>query len=178
MKMTQVTSSNIAAIGYDPSALELHVEFKSGKTFSYTDVFPDEYEELLKANSVGRHFGQFIKSVKEAVEVVDTGPNDSKEAKDLEICKRIAEIEGLSAFMTDFIFGKKLVYMPEGHGGYAPYEPLTDDALCFKLMLKYNVSFWQEGGMFCAKVMSPDFELVRVKNANLAICLVIIKSKA
>lgn len=56
---------------------------------------------------------------------------------DLETCKRIAEIEG---------------YITKPHEGYEccafdandtfisiPYNPLKDDALCFRLMVKYKV---------------------------------------
>lgn len=50
------------------------------------------------------------------------------ELTDLEICKRIAEIEGypapLKAHNDNWIIAA---------------NPLTDDALCFKLMVKYNV---------------------------------------
>jgi len=43
---------------------------------------------------------------------------------DLEICKRIAEIEGIS----DYIF---INY---------DYNPLTDKALCFDLMIKHEIN--------------------------------------
>jgi len=70
MKMTPVTSSNIAAIGYDKDAKELFVEFKSGKTFKYAGVFEDEYTCLIEAVSVGSHFFRKIKGVKVGSEVV------------------------------------------------------------------------------------------------------------
>ena len=70
MKMTPVNSSNIKAIGYNKLALELHVEFKSGKTFAYKYVSPSEYLDFLEADSVGKHFAQFIKPGRDAVEVV------------------------------------------------------------------------------------------------------------
>jgi hypothetical protein len=70
MKMTTVKSSNIAAIGYNSLALELHVEFKSGKTFAYKYVTPNEYIDFLESDSVGKHFAQFIKPGRDAVEVV------------------------------------------------------------------------------------------------------------
>lgn len=64
MKMTPVTSSNIAAIGYDLTCTELVVQFKNGKTFYYLEVSPEEHAALMAAESVGKHFNQFIKSVK------------------------------------------------------------------------------------------------------------------
>lgn len=70
MKMTQVTSSNINAIGYNKDANELFVEFKNGKTFCYKDVSRSEAADLFNAESVGKHFNQFIKAVKVGGELV------------------------------------------------------------------------------------------------------------
>jgi len=70
--MTPIKSSNIQAIGYDKKELQLLVEFKGGKTFGYKYVSQDELKLLLSADSVGKHFNQFIKSVKVAQEIVET----------------------------------------------------------------------------------------------------------
>jgi hypothetical protein len=70
MKMAPVESSNIKAIGYNALALELHVEFKSGKTFAYKYVSPEDYVRLIQADSIGKHFVQFVKPGKEAVQVL------------------------------------------------------------------------------------------------------------
>lgn len=69
MKMTPVVSSNIAAIGYDLICAELVVQFKNGKTFYYLEVSPEEHTALMAAESVGKHFNQFIKAVKVGSEV-------------------------------------------------------------------------------------------------------------
>lgn len=88
---------------------------------------------------------------------------------DLAICKRIAEIEGVEVYETtrptlyimgeEHIKGEPVLYikkpfddgltkMSDGSfmtGLYYPdnapkeYNPLTDDALCFNLMVKYKV---------------------------------------
>ena len=79
MKMTAVKSSNINAIGYDTETKELHVEFKSGKTFCYKDVTPLEARELVKSDSVGKHFNQYIKAVKVGLEVVICITDDIEE---------------------------------------------------------------------------------------------------
>ena len=61
---------------------------------------------------------------------------------DLEICKRIAEIEGYKTSVTDV---KKGVWASiHKNDCYGWYNPLTDDALCFQLMVKY-----------CIDVISP-----------------------
>jgi len=62
--MTPVKSSNITAIGYNKKELQLLVEFKGGKTFGYKYVSQDELNALLGAESVGKHFNEFIKKTK------------------------------------------------------------------------------------------------------------------
>jgi len=57
---------------------------------------------------------------------------------DLEICKRIAEIEGFG-FAVDFN-GDFTAH----DSGWLPYNLLTDDELCFQLMVKYKVDIMHE----------------------------------
>jgi hypothetical protein len=101
---------------------------------------------------------------------------------DLDICKRIAEIESLhvskdvkpkcgSAYAN--------IYPNDCYGNY---NPLTDDALCFQLMVKYRIDF--------NHVMFTDDSLHRYRavnaitgkglglneNPNKAICLAIIEA--
>ena len=78
----------------------------------------------------------------------------------LEICKRIADIEGcydkLISSMLDFQC-KHDEWMRRNPTGVTNpyriktfdqiYNPLTDDALCFQLMNKYKVSVDHEDGM-------------------------------
>ena len=101
---------------------------------------------------------------------------------DLEICKRIAEIEFgkhsdnwfwsvegesdtamVSAFTGDGIFGS-----------YSEYNPLTDDALCFKLMIKYQAStcFVRPAGSYIGNGADLTFK----GNPNKAICMAIIEA--
>ena len=104
---------------------------------------------------------------------------------DLEICKRIAEIEFgkdsdnwfwsvegesdtamVSAFTGDGIFGS-----------YSEYNPLTDDALCFKLMVKYKCSVSCVYKMWQCTVKTPsDTVLCYDEHPNKAICLAIIEA--
>ena len=82
---------------------------------------------------------------------------------DLEICKRIAEIEnyrGWEKMSTRGIAGV--------------FNPLTDDALCFRLMVKYKMDFIP---------YYPDEYRAQIKNTyvvnkspNKAICLAIIEA--
>jgi hypothetical protein len=58
--MKPVKSSNINAVGYDPTEKVLHIEFSSGNTYSYAGVEPEQHAELINAESVGRHFANNI----------------------------------------------------------------------------------------------------------------------
>ena len=100
-----------------------------------------------------------------------------KELTDLEICKRIAEIEGElvttvyefdEALRTQLKYGSEFGYrMPE-------YNPLTDDALCFRLMVKYKVDFIPyHPDEYRAQIKSV---YVVNKGPNEAICLAIIEA--
>lgn len=119
---------------------------------------------------------------------------------DLDIRKRIAEIEGVGLFETySQIFDKKKlvsIYMDTGVKWQRPaeneecfftkvysapsqytkatYNPLTDDALCFQLMVKYKIDFFHVNGIYCAS----DNKLVTAQcdTPNKAICLAIIEA--
>lgn len=62
VKMTPVSSSNIAAIGYDGESRTLFVQFVKGGEYSYSPITEDGYRELLKAPSVGGYFAANIKN--------------------------------------------------------------------------------------------------------------------
>lgn len=61
VERTPVKSSNIRAIGHDPESKTLEVEFSNGGVYHYHGVDSDQYNELLKAESVGRHLNTHIK---------------------------------------------------------------------------------------------------------------------
>lgn len=65
-----VTSSNIAAVGYDPEAKELHVKFKTGATHVYSNVSPEQHQALVGAESVGSHFHHQIRNKFQSRKVV------------------------------------------------------------------------------------------------------------
>ena len=102
---------------------------------------------------------------------------------DLDICKRIAEIEGVK---IDVLGGKAI--LDEMLGGVrirlTEYNPLKDDALTFKLMVKYDVDIispyrpngdtqW-EAQAFTAGC--TDTVNAYNESPNKAICLVIIEA--
>ena len=56
-----VKSSNIDAIAYDEKEQRLTVRFKSGSSYHYADVTPDEHQKFLGAESKASHFARHIK---------------------------------------------------------------------------------------------------------------------
>jgi hypothetical protein len=62
MERQTVKSSNLKSVGYDAEKQELHVEFSSGQVYVYANVPPEKHEALLAAESIGKHFGQHIRT--------------------------------------------------------------------------------------------------------------------
>ena len=61
MERQPVTSSSIKSIGYADGVM--HIEFKNGRVYSYTGPKVHEhYEQLLKADSIGKHFGAHVRN--------------------------------------------------------------------------------------------------------------------
>lgn len=60
--LVPVTSSNIGALGFDPAAKKLYVQFKAGALWVYHDVEETAHQALVEAESIGSHFGRFIRS--------------------------------------------------------------------------------------------------------------------
>lgn len=61
MERTPVSSSNIAAIGYDSESGVLEVEFTNGAVYSYSGVPLGEYEGLMNSDSKGKYLHANIK---------------------------------------------------------------------------------------------------------------------
>jgi hypothetical protein len=61
MKHVAVDSSSLRALGYDPDAQALEVEFSSGARYRYEEVPAEAVQALLEADSLGRHFNQVFK---------------------------------------------------------------------------------------------------------------------
>lgn len=63
MEMQFVDSSNIERIGYDPNSSTLRVEFKSNRTYDYSNVPENVFNELRNASSVGSYHARNIKNL-------------------------------------------------------------------------------------------------------------------
>lgn len=54
-------SSALRSVGYDPSTLDLDVEFMSGEVYRYLDVPPEVVEGFIDAPSKGTYLTEHIK---------------------------------------------------------------------------------------------------------------------
>ena len=96
---------------------------------------------------------------------------------DLEICKRIAEIENIPVHYEDNQFYGSNYFRNDTHHDLAPsvYSPLTNDGLCFRLMNKHDISLHQDGDkMFWVAGRGISDNLY--DSPNKAICLAIIEA--
>jgi hypothetical protein len=55
-----VNSSNVDGYHYDAAAKALHIRFKTGKTYEYSGVQPDDVVSLIGAPSFGSHVSKHI----------------------------------------------------------------------------------------------------------------------
>ena len=98
---------------------------------------------------------------------------------DLEICKRIGEIESLNGDFGTHLngaHGRRYI-----DGSFKYYNPLTDDALCFQLMVKYEVNVDSYLGVTSISsdyTNKPNIAQVSYMDytINKAICLTIIEA--
>lgn len=61
MNRVQVSSSNIASIGYDHDGQVLEVEFLNGAVYQYYSVPEYVFDELMSASSHGSYLSKNIK---------------------------------------------------------------------------------------------------------------------
>lgn len=61
--MQPVSSSNIAAVGYDAENQTVYVQFLNGSTYAYRGVPEHEFENLLTAPSVGSYLNRNFKNI-------------------------------------------------------------------------------------------------------------------
>jgi len=60
MQLMGVASSNIHAVGYDPETNEMQVQFNDGTVYSYQNVSPDVYANMIQGD-IGRYFASIVK---------------------------------------------------------------------------------------------------------------------
>lgn len=62
-EMYPVSSSNVAAVGYDAQNQIVYVQFLNGSTYAYKGVPEHEFENLRTASSVGAYLNRNYKNV-------------------------------------------------------------------------------------------------------------------
>jgi len=62
MQMIPVSSSNLAAIGYDHQKAILRIQFIKSGTYDYQNVPLHVFEELMSALSKGQYFDRYVKN--------------------------------------------------------------------------------------------------------------------
>lgn len=109
------------------------------------------------------------------------------ELTDLEICKKMADIEHVHYIETKYEDKNFLAIVGENDFTGTPceiigeYNPLTEDALCFKLMVKYDVLREATGTIYFRAVIAnygngPEYYRATAETLNKAICLAIIEA--
>lgn len=61
MHRTPVESSHFAAVGYDPAARRMHIEFKNGSVYEYSGIPEQFHKTLMEADSQGTFFHKNVK---------------------------------------------------------------------------------------------------------------------
>lgn len=61
MDYVSVSSTNIAAVGYDDEQTLLGVRFLNGREYHYFGVPRDVFDALLSAPSVGQYFNAYVR---------------------------------------------------------------------------------------------------------------------
>ena len=62
MDRQSVSSSNIGAIGYDPGAMMLEIQFNNGALYQYDNVPAGVHADLMSAGSHGSYFSANIRN--------------------------------------------------------------------------------------------------------------------
>lgn len=71
IELKPVKSSNLKAIGYNPTTQTLRVLYNTERAYDYFGVEPTVYENLMKAESVGKFFWSNIRTQYAYAEVKD-----------------------------------------------------------------------------------------------------------
>lgn len=61
MTMHPATSTNVIAVGYEPSTRTMRVQFRSGGVYDYYGIDPHLFEQMLVANPWLR-VGRFVRT--------------------------------------------------------------------------------------------------------------------
>ena len=62
-EMHSVSSSNVAAVGYDNESQTVYIQFLHGSLYAYKGVPEHEFENLRTASSIGSYLNRNYKNV-------------------------------------------------------------------------------------------------------------------
>lgn len=91
-------SSNVAAIGHEPSVNLLRVQYRDGRTYDFEDVSPDKYASLVAAPSKGRWLAANVKNGMELLAEIEF--EDSILPLELQVGIDLASPEGDKSVTT------------------------------------------------------------------------------
>jgi hypothetical protein len=63
LKRTQIESSSIKSIGYEPEGKLLEIELRGGGIYQYFQVPPKVFDDLINAASAGRYYSKYVRAV-------------------------------------------------------------------------------------------------------------------
>ncbi|NMG28385.1 KTSC domain-containing protein [Aromatoleum evansii] len=92
--MKDVTSSNVAQIGYDSTAMQLFVRFRSGALYRYDGVVLSAWVAFKSASSIGQHLNKTIKPNYPATLIEDGIP-------DSPVAAAMRTVSNVLAFVRD-----------------------------------------------------------------------------
>lgn len=95
------------------------------------------------------------------------------ELTDFEICREIARIQNLGFAIN---FDGSFSASEGGDSDPYPFNPLTDDALCFRLMKKYKVDINNDEDNNLCTAWYAEYKSIQNVDMNKAICLAIIEA--
>src|SRR5258706_9445574 len=83
MKLEEVKSSRIKQMGYDADTQTARFKFPNGTICEYPDVDQKDYNDVRKAVSIGKAFGEFIKKYPDFAKLSEhsTTPKDGEKEK-------------------------------------------------------------------------------------------------
>lgn len=64
-------SSFLQNIDYDPSSLQMTVTLKSGAQYVYFQVYPNTYQDFIKAPSKGKFYADVVKGLHKSTRTID-----------------------------------------------------------------------------------------------------------
>lgn len=135
MNRKPVSSSQIAAVGYDPAASVLEVEFNSGSVYQYDGVPPEvaiPMQGLRPGVSIGTYFGASVKDRFPTFKIVDGARVPVAEAmaskKSREFLLSLAKKAGIYDGRTDARIGPAWIPVLEAAGRIVnwPTDMLVD----------------------------------------------------